>query len=121
MRHFLLFLGGLATVTVLILNLGPMIILGVSIWLLYLIFKQFVKASSTIAKIIWVIIGLIVLSISLSNLYALIAVVAVFLLYWIYKSWNKQEPIISTSTAEDNYDPFMNFENEWHELSSKKL
>ena len=121
MRHFLLFLGGLAAVTVLILNLGPMIILGVSICLLYLIFKQFVKASSTTAKIIWIALGLIVLTISFSNLYALIAVVAVFLLYWIYKNWNKQEPSIPTSTVEDNYDPFMNFEKEWQELSSKKL
>lgn len=117
MRHFLFFVGGLAAGTVLILNLGPMILLGVSIWLLYLIFKQFMKASSIGAKIIWIILGLIVLSISLSNIYALIAIVAGFLLYWIYKNWNKENPVVSTSTNQNNYDPFMNFENEWKEIS----
>src|SRR5699024_12379452 len=75
---------------------------------------------STGAKVGWVILGLVILSISLSNMYALIAIVAGFILYWIYKNWNKEEdaPI---STIEHNDDPFTNFEYEWRELTDKKI
>lgn len=120
MRHFLLFITGLAALAVLIFNLGPMILLGISVLLLYLIFKQFVKASSVISKTIWVILGFIVLSISLSNLYALIAIVAACLLYWIYKNWHKDDAIAPNVRQLEN-DPFTNFEYEWQELSNKKL
>ncbi|HLR43308.1 MAG TPA: flagellar basal body rod protein [Pseudogracilibacillus sp.] len=120
MRHFLLFIGGLVAGLILLANLGPLLLLGVSVWLLYLIFKKFLNARSTGAKVGWVILGLVILSISLSNMYALIAIVAGFILYWIYKNWNKEEdaPI---STIEHNDDPFTNFEYEWRELTDKKI
>lgn len=114
MRHFLMFLAGLAAVFILIANLGPMVLLGVSIWLLYLIFKQFVKATTTIAKVGWVTVGLIVLSIGISNIYAVIGIAAAFILYWIYHNWNKN----NWEPADDNLnDPFMNFEREWQQFS----
>src|SRR5699024_6877494 len=104
---------------ILLINLGPMILLGVSVWLLYLIFKQFMKADSLITKVIWVVIGLILLSISLANMYALIAVAAAFALYWIYKKWNEKKPVVTVVEKSD--DPFINFENEWNELSNKNF
>src|SRR5699024_4692495 len=114
MRHFLLFLGGLAAGIILILNLGPMLLLGVSIWLLYLIFKQFMKASSALTKIGWVVLGLIVLSIGVSNIYAVIGVAAAFFLYWIYKNWREDKPVITSSNSDN--DPFTNFEKEWQQF-----
>lgn len=117
MRHFLLIVGGLVAAIVLLLNLGPMLLLGVSVWLLYLIFKQFMKATSLSAKILWVILGLIVLSIGLANLYALIAIVAFFALYWIYKNWNRANPVVPSAITEGNDDPFMHFEKEWQDIS----
>lgn len=119
MRHFLLFIGGLVAGLVLLMNLGPLLLLGVSVWLLYLIFKKFLKARSTGAKVAWVILGLAILSISLSNMYALIAIVAGLFLYWIYKNWNKEDAPIST--IEHQHDPFTNFEYEWQELTDKKI
>lgn len=110
MRHFLMFLAGLTALIILVVNLGPMVLLGVSVWLLYLVFKRFIKAHSTLSKIGWVIVGLIILSIGISNIYAVIGLAAAFVLYWIYKNWNNDtiEP-----TVEMNNDPFTNFEREW--------
>ncbi|MGM0939469.1 MAG: flagellar basal body rod protein [Bacillota bacterium] len=116
MKEFLLFLAGLAALIVLVANLGPMVFLGLGIWLLYIIFKQFMKSDSTIGKIGWVILGLIVLSITISNMFALIGVVAAIGLYFIYKSWKKEdhEPIVHEVQSDD---PFTNFEREWAEIN----
>ena len=43
MKKFLLFLLGLIALGVVIANLGPMILLGVSLVLLYVVFRQFMK------------------------------------------------------------------------------
>lgn len=117
MRHFLLFIVGLIAGLILLFNLGPMLLLGVSIWLLYLIFKQFTKATSTGARVGWVLLGLVVLSIGISNIYAVIGIAAAFILYWIYTNWNEDDPVVPTAPAENNSDPFINFENEWRELT----
>lgn len=121
MRHFLLFIVGLIAGFILLFNLGPMLLLGVSIWLLYLIFKQFMQATSTGAKVGWVLLGLVILSIGISNVYAVIGIAAAFVLYWIYKNWNEDEPVTSPTTVPENNDPFTNFENEWRELTNKKI
>jgi|SRR5690625_2375467 len=111
MKKFLLFLAGLVAVLLLLANLGPLILLGISIWLLYLVWKQFIKTDSTVAKLMWVIVGLIILSITFSNMYALIGVVAAVAIYVIYKKWN-DEPV-----TPKNDDPFVNFEEQWGELN----
>lgn len=111
MKKFLLFLAGLVAVLLLLANLGPLILLGISIWLLYLVWKQFIKTDSTVAKVMWVIVGLIILSITFSNMYALIGVVAAVAIYVIYKKWN-DEPV-----TPKNDDPFVNFEEQWGELN----
>src|SRR5699024_12045276 len=68
MRKFLLFLAGLTAAILFLVHLGPMILLGVSIWLVYLVFKQFIKAETTLAKVGWVVLGLFILSIGISNI-----------------------------------------------------
>ncbi|SFD95518.1 lia operon protein LiaI [Lentibacillus persicus] len=114
MKKFLLFIGGLLAFFILLANLGPMIVLGLSIWLLYVIFKQFIKTDSTLGKIGWVIAGLIVIGIGLSNLYAVLGVAAAYALYLIYKSWRNDDPV--GPLKEDN-DPFQNFERQWAEIN----
>ncbi|KNE19835.1 hypothetical protein [Virgibacillus pantothenticus] len=116
MKKFLLFLAGLTAFIVLLANLGPMVFLGLGIWLLYVIFKQFMKTDSTAGKIGWVIVGLIVLSITISNMFALIGVVAAVALYMIYKSWKKETdgPVVHHIEEDD---PFTNFERQWAELN----
>ncbi|MUV36844.1 hypothetical protein JNUCC1_00648 [Lentibacillus sp. JNUCC-1] len=116
MNKFLLFAGGLVALMVLIVNLGPMILLGLSVWLLYLVFKQFVKSDSTAGKIGWVVVGLIVASMALSNIYALIGFAAGYVLYLIAKKW-KKSPDYDGSFSGGGDDPFTNFERQWADLS----
>ncbi|HLS10056.1 flagellar basal body rod protein [Lentibacillus sp.] len=115
MKKFLLFVGGLLALFILLVNLGPIILLGVSIWLLYVIFKQFVKSDSTAGKIGWVALGLLVLSIGISNIYAIIGVAAAYVLYLIYKGW-KNDNLYAEHTVED-HDPFRNFERQWADIN----
>ncbi|CDQ18688.1 lia operon protein LiaI [Halobacillus karajensis] len=114
MKKFLLFLAGLIALAVLLANLGPMILLGVSVWLLYIVFKQFMKSDSTAGKIGWVVVGLITLSIAVSNIYAVIGVAAAYALYWIFKNWTSKKEDIQPTRSED---PFTNFEHQWAELN----
>ncbi|MBN9654643.1 flagellar basal body rod protein [Halobacillus sp. GSS1] len=114
MKKFLLFLAGLVALTVLLVNLGPMILLGVSVWLLYIVFKQFMKSDSTAGKIGWVVVGLIILSIAVSNVYAVIGVAAAFALYWIYKNWTSKSEAVHSTKSDD---PFTNFERQWAEMN----
>ncbi|RBW71140.1 flagellar basal body rod protein [Bacillus taeanensis] len=115
MKKFLLFIGGLIALAVLLANLGPMILLGVSVWLLYVIFKRFLKTESTAKKIAWVVLGLLVLSITLSHIYGIIGAAAGYGLYLVYKEWKKEK--YNKEETEGKDDPFTNFEKQWAELN----
>lgn len=114
MKKFLLFTGGLIAFFVLLANIGPMVILGLSVWLLYIVFKKFMQSESTIRKAGWFLVGLLVLSISIANIYALLGVAALYALYLIYKHWKNDDPVVHTVKDDD---PFTNFEREWAELN----
>ncbi|MRG87317.1 lmo0954 family membrane protein [Salinibacillus xinjiangensis] len=115
MKKFILFVLGLAALMVLLANMGPMILLAVSVWLLYVVFKQFMKADSLGKKIGWTILGLFILSITFSNIFAVMGLVAAYGLYLIYKEWKQDKH--SDSYTSDQSDPFVNFEREWAELN----
>jgi lia operon protein LiaI len=116
MKKFLLFVGGLVALIILLANLGPMVFLGLGIWLLYIVFKQFLKSASTTGKIGWIIVGLVLIGIILSNIYAVLGIVAAYALYVIVKNWKGDDnnPLIHDGKADD---PFTNFEREWAELN----
>ncbi|NLI68237.1 MAG: flagellar basal body rod protein [Bacilli bacterium] len=113
MKQFLLFLVALVALVVFLFHLGPLVVLLVSVWLLYLIFKQFIKTDSTIAKIGWVILGLIIISISFSNIYAVVGLAALIVLYLVYEKWRENK----AGTDDFAEDPFNHFEQQWHDLS----
>ena len=113
MKKVLLFIGGLIAALILVANLGPLVLLGLSIWLLYVIVKQFLKSDSTVAKVIWIIIGLAVLSIGISNIYAILGIAAAYVLYLIVKNWNIEKEDKNTTPE----DPFVNFEEQWGEFN----
>lgn len=117
MKKFMLFVAGLIALIVLLVNLGPMVLLGLSVWLLYVVFKQFMKSDSIAGKVAWVIIGLIMMAIALSNIYAVLGMVAVYALYIIFKSWKKEDHDPVVHVQEDD-DPFTNFERQWAELNN---
>jgi len=112
MKKFgLLLAGGLAAL-ILLHSIGPMVGLLISLVLLYFIFRQFLKTDSIAWKIGLVIIGLIVLSSTIHHIPALIGVAAAYVLYLVYKEWNKSK---KSPKSNDN-DPFVNFEKQWNEF-----
>lgn len=116
MKKFMLFVAGLVALMVLFSTLGPMVFLAVSVLLLYVIFKQFVKSDSTLSKIGWIIAGLIVLGIAFSNIYAVIGVAAAYVLYVIVKNWKSDKHDSHDQEVVED-DPFKNFEREWAQLN----
>lgn len=111
MKKFLLFIAGLVALIFAFSMLGPMVLLGVSIWLLFIVFKQFMKSDSAIGKIAWMIIGLIVLSMAVSHIYAIAGLIAAYAVYYIYKLLRRPK------SGHSSNDPFMNFEKEWNDLN----
>lgn len=113
MKKFgLLLAGGIAAI-ILLSSIGPMIGLLVGLAILYFIFKQFLKAESTGGKIVLGIIGFFVLMASIHNAPAIIGVVAAYVLYLVYKNWNRSKKTV----VNEESDPFVNFEKQWNELN----
>ncbi|WP_347552519.1 flagellar basal body rod protein [Pseudalkalibacillus hwajinpoensis] len=105
----LLILGVIAAI-VLLSNLGSLVGMAISLGILYVAVKQFIKTDSTAGKVIWGIVGFVGLSITVANVPAILGIVAIYVLYVVYKKWN--------ATGEDKQanDPFTNFEKQWNEL-----
>ncbi|MDQ0972966.1 lia operon protein LiaI [Neobacillus niacini] len=114
MKKFGLVLAGGIAAIVLLSTLGPMVGLLISLVLLYLIYKQFLKAESTGGKIGLGIIGVIFLMASISNAPAIIGVVAAYILYLVYKNWNSSK----RSVIKEESDLFVNYEKQWNELKN---
>ncbi|PFO09025.1 flagellar basal body rod protein [Bacillus sp. AFS076308] len=112
MKKFGLLLAGGIAAFILLSTIGPMVGLLVSVVLLYFIFKQFLKTKSIGGRIGLGIIGFIVLIASLHNVPAIIGIAAAYVLYLVYKKWNKSK-VNKTIEADD---PFSNFEKQWSEL-----
>jgi lia operon protein LiaI len=104
--------GGIAAV-VFLSNLGSVVGLAISLAILYFAFKKFLKAEKLSAKICWGLVGLVVLTAAASNAPAILAVAAAYVLYLIYKNWNKEKTIV----VEKSDDPFTNFEKQWSQLN----
>ncbi len=113
MKKFGLFIAGAVALLILLANLAPLFVLAVTLWLSYLVFREFLKAGSTGGKIGWALIGLVLLSTSIANIPSLLAIVAAIVLYFVYKSWNGQKEVAS----DEQQDPFSNFEKEWERLN----
>ncbi|WP_040206420.1 lmo0954 family membrane protein [Neobacillus jeddahensis] len=113
MKKFgLLVAGGIAAI-ILLSTIGPIVGLMVSLALLYFIYKQFLKTESTGWKIGLGIIGFIVIMGAIHNIPAIIGVGAAYVLYLVYKKWNRNKYKI----AKEESDPFTNFEKQWNELN----
>ncbi|WP_280769796.1 flagellar basal body rod protein [Salipaludibacillus daqingensis] len=119
MKTFLLFLLAIVALFIFLANLGPLILLAVGVFLLYVIFKQFSKAESTGAKVMWVILGLIVLSMTVSNVFAIVGLLALYILYLLFKKEKSDDSGYNTSrsSANESSDPFTNFERQWADLN----
>lgn len=115
MKSFLLFLAAVVALFIFLANLGPLILFAAGVFLLYVIYKQFIKTDSTAARVMWVILGLVVLSITLPNIFALIGVLALYFLYVLFKKDNGSDTD-SGPARHKNDDPFTNFERQWADM-----
>ncbi len=113
MKKLGLLLVGVIAVVILLANAGSLIAFIITGAILYYSARQLLKSESMIAKIAWVIILLIALSATLSNLPAAIGLVAVYILYLVYQKWNDNK----NHVQEKSEDPFMNFEKQWSEMN----
>ncbi|UFT98626.1 flagellar basal body rod protein [Radiobacillus kanasensis] len=91
MKTFLLALLAIAAAVLIVSNIGPMILLAVSLVVSYYSIKKFVLANSVTEKILWGFVILIGISLSLANIPAFIGVVAFVVLYYTYKKWKKDK------------------------------
>lgn len=110
----LLIAGGIAAF-VLISNLGSLVGMAISLFILYFVFKRFLKAHKLFAKICWGLIGLVVLMATASNAPAILAIAAAYILYLIYKNWNKGKSVVVDDFEKS--DPFTNFEKQWSQIN----
>lgn len=116
MKKFGLFiLGGIAAI-ILLVNLGPIVIFALSIAILYYAFKGFMKADTSLSKVAWAVLGLLLLTATASNVPALVGFFAAIVLYFVYKKWNENDEKLLSSSKPESNDPFVNFEKEWAEF-----
>lgn len=98
-----------------VLNIGSLIGLAISALIAYAGIHYYQKSTSTLLKLFWggvLVIGLIT---AISNIPAFIGIVAMIGLYYIWKSWNKEQDDIIIEHKPSN-DPFSNFERQWDAL-----
>ena len=112
MKKVGLFIIGCIALMVVLANVGPLISLAISAVVLYFTFRQFVKSESKGAKITWAIISIFMLVATVSHFPAIVGLVAAYILYLVYKKWNKKDEVIV-----EDADPFMNFEKQWKDLN----
>ncbi|WP_138420218.1 flagellar basal body rod protein [Aquibacillus sediminis] len=91
MKTLLLLLLGITAVIIFLANLGPMIVLAISVVISYYAVKKFILADTVGKKVLWGFVILIGLAISLSNIPALIGVASFVVLYYTYKTWKKDK------------------------------
>lgn len=108
---------GVIAAIVLLANLGPMIALAICVVLLYFVLKGFLKAETTGTKIMWAVLGLIILVGTISNIPAIIGIVAAITLYYVYKNWNRTGSDVENVGEDEEDDPFQNFEKQWAEMN----
>ena len=91
MKTFLLICLGVIAAFVLLANVGPIIMLLISVAIAYYGVRKFILAETTGKKVLWAFVILIGVSMSLSNIPALIGIVALVVLYYTYKKWKQEK------------------------------
>lgn len=118
MKKIVLVTLGIIAGIIAVSNIGSLIALAISALIAYAGIHYYRKSTSTLLKLFWggvLIIGLIT---AIANVPAFIGIVAMIGLYYIWKSWNKEQDdnIIEHKPSSD---PFDNFERQWDELNKQ--
>ena len=112
MNKFWMTVIGIIAGIIAISYLGPIIGLAFSGVIIYIGIHYYLKSLSTAAKIWWGFVAAIGALSAISNVPAIIGVLAIAALWYIYKNWNDE-----TVSAPAKNDPFTNFEKQWNKLS----
>ncbi|WP_066188267.1 MULTISPECIES: lmo0954 family membrane protein [Gracilibacillus] len=91
MKTFLIVSLAIIAGIVLLTNLGSIIMLAISVLIAYYGVKKFILADTTGSKVGWAIVVLIGVSMSLSNIPALIGIAALVVLYYAYKKYQEEK------------------------------
>ena len=114
MKKLLLIMGGVFALLVALSLVGPMIGLLFSGLLVFIGIHYYLKSDSVFWKVMWVIVGLFGLLSAISNIPAILGLVAIAVFYMIYKKWKDEDASTFGFKSED---PFTNFEKEWKNLT----
>ncbi|MCP1123096.1 flagellar basal body rod protein [Bacillus sp. AFS018417] len=114
MKQFLAFIAAGILALIALGSLAGIIGFAIGAGIVYWSYKSFVRARSFFGKLAWGIVGLVGLSIGLSNSPALIGIVALVVLYYGYREWKKEKVVVES--ASEGSKPYSNFEDEWNKL-----
>ncbi|GEK59228.1 hypothetical protein CHL76_02065 [Marinococcus halophilus] len=98
-------------------NLGSLLLLAAGVALAYIVYRQFQESTTTAARVFWVITGIAAISLALTNIYAVVALLGLYAMYWSVKKWNGDEVDIDRRAR--TKDPFTGFEEEWKKLKRR--
>lgn len=118
MKKIALFVVGIIAGIIAVSNLGSMIGLVLSALIAYAGIHYYQKNDAALLKLFWggvLIIGLLT---AISNIPAFVGIVALISLYYVWKSWEKEQDDTIIEEPRTN-DPFVNFEKQWYELNKK--
>lgn len=114
MKKFLLYSAGFVAAIIALVLLAPVAGLLISGLLLASGLHYYTESTSTFGKVMSIIVALAGLVSALSNIPGFIGLVAIGILYYIFKT-RKNEKVEIFSVKEE--DPFTNFEREWSKLN----
>lgn len=114
MKKMMLFIAVTIAVIVLLCMAGPLMGLAFSGLLIYLGIHYYVKSTSTLAKVLWISVGLIGVLSAMSNIPALVTIGIIIAIYYLFKDRKQDSEDVKTIHTED---PFTNFEHEWAKIT----
>ena len=115
MKKFgLLIIGIIAAITILS-SLGALSGLAISAAILYAGVHFYLKSNSTFAKVVWALVAIAGLLTATANIPGFIGLAAIAILWYIVHKWGSSSS--ESFVAPKSEDPFINFENQWNELS----
>ncbi|MEK4228885.1 lmo0954 family membrane protein [Solibacillus sp. FSL H8-0538] len=116
MKKFLLFTIGAFAALIALVALLPVAGLIISGLLVAAGLHYYTKSTAVFSKVMSIVLALAGLMSALSNTPGFIGLVAIAILYFIYKNWNVKGDEVIVESEHEN-DPFTNFEKEWAKLS----
>ncbi|GEK32835.1 lmo0954 family membrane protein [Kurthia sibirica] len=115
MRKALLIILGIIAACIVLGLLGPLVGLAVSAAITYAGLHLYLKATSSVAKFIAIVVGLIGIISAITNIPGLIAIIALAVIYMVYRKWDRKDQSVFNFKRKSN-DPFTNFEKQWSEI-----